>query len=242
MLVGTGPSSKQITSKHINDQQIDFIGMNGSIALANVTFKYYVIIDHDFVQQRFDLVQRVLKSNCDFFTTARCLDEILRKTSIEEIYCKINVIEVFSSGKNERFMGKSIKQNINNSEYFFDQNFAFSLNYRDAVFDYYTVAYTALQIAFGLGYKTIYMLGIDLTHLNAPRFYETDDTKQPTLLNHHLDSILTAFNTASLLFRQKEIQVYNLSKSSLIECFPKQVSIQQSCALDHLEIIPVLKV
>ncbi|NHB58717.1 lipopolysaccharide biosynthesis protein [Acinetobacter sp. 194] len=222
MLVATGPSAKHIPTKFINNDQVDFIGVNGSIALSNINFKHYVIIDHDFVQHRFDLVQQVLTSDCNLFTTIRCMDEILKRVSIDQIVCVINIIEIYSSGKIERLMQPSQQQDIHHPNYFFHQNFGFSLNYRDATFDYYTVAYTALQIAFGLDYTTIYMIGVDLNNLNQPRFYETEEHKQPTWLNQHLDAILTAFYTASLASQQQNIRVYNLSEHSLLECFPKR--------------------
>ena len=222
VLVATGPSSKSIPAQYIDNKDIDFVGMNGAIALTHINFKHYVIIDHDFIQNRFDLVQQVLNTRCNFFTTARCLDEILKKISLQNIQCQIKIIEIMSTGKLERFMGDTLQQHSNHPHAFFDQGFGFSLNYHDFIFDYYTVAYVALQIIFGLNYKTIYMVGVDLNHLNAPRFYETEQNKQPTLLNQHLDEILTAFNTASILFKQKNIEVYNLSESSLVQCFPKK--------------------
>ena len=94
MLIATGPSIKKIPDKFFKYEKLDYIGVNGAIALNEVTFQHYVIIDHDFVQNRFDLVERVLDTACNFFTTARCLDYILRKVKIEQIRCQFKIIEI----------------------------------------------------------------------------------------------------------------------------------------------------
>lgn len=221
MLIATGPSIKEIPDKFFKYEEVDYIGVNGAIALNNVCFQHYVIIDHDFVRNRFDLIERVLDIPCNFFTTARCLDYILRRVKIKQIHCQIKVIEITSNGKNELFMGNSVYINEKTNSNYFYNGFGFSTHIYDTVFDYYTVAYAALQIISGLNYQHIYIAGVDMTHFNQPRFYETLDTKQPTLLNQHTDSILAAFETAAYFFESQKVSVYNLSKYSRIESFEK---------------------
>lgn len=221
MLVATGPSTQHLDAKHYQRPDIDYMGVNGAITLPNIQFKYYVIIDHDFIRNRFDLVTKVLQMQCIFFTTARCLDEILKKMHLADIRCDFKVIEIISAGKNEKFMGDTITGHEHQEHYFFHENFGFSLNFQDAIFDYYTVAYTAFQIIYGLGYEEIFLIGIDLTDLNQARFYESEQHKQPTLIHHHLDDILKAFACAARVFNQKNKKVYNLSHISIIPHFPK---------------------
>lgn len=72
-------SVQQIPPEVFTRSDIDYVGLNGAISMPNVVFKHYVIIDHNFVESRFDLVLKVLNSNCTFYTTPRCLDSILRK-------------------------------------------------------------------------------------------------------------------------------------------------------------------
>lgn len=221
MLIATGPSIQSMPHYFCNQVDFDYIGVNGAIALANVCFKHYVIIDHDFIQNRFDLVKLVLQTECNFFTTARCLDMILQKVKFEQIRCKFKIIEIISSGKNELFLGKTIYVNEQSEKHYFDNGFGFSEHIYDAIFDYYTVAYSALQIIAGLKYSEIYIAGLDMNNFSLPRFYENADDKQPTFLDQHIDSILAAFETAAHFFEAKKISVYNLSKLSLIDAFVK---------------------
>lgn len=221
MLITTGPSIQDMPSSIFSQTDIDYIGVNGAIALNNVHFKHYVIIDHDFIKNRFDLVKRVLNTECNFFTTARCLDIILQKLKLEEIACKFKVIEIVSSGKNELFLGKTMYVNEHSSKHYFYNGFGFSEHIHDTIFDYHTVAYTALQIIAGLKYPEIYIAGLDMNNFSSPRFYETAESKQPTFLDQNTESILAAFQTAALFFESKKIRVYNLSKQSLIEVFIK---------------------
>lgn len=221
MLIATGPSIQEMPPQAFTSSEIDYVGVNGAIALAHVFFKYYVIIDHDFIMNRFDLVLLVLKSKCTFFTTMRCLDEILRRIDTDEIDCKFYIIEMIMNHKNERLFKKTEYLNTDNSNYYFKDHIGFSLNINDAVFDYHTVAYTALQVIYALSYEKIYITGVDMTNLNQPRFYENDQNKQRTILDQNLDTILRAFQTASIFFNESKIQVYNLSKNSLIQSFPK---------------------
>ena len=221
VIVATGPSINEIDHIFFKKQEYDYFGLNGAISLNNTDFKYYVIIDHDFIRNRFDLVTKVLQMKCIFFTTARCLDEILKKMHLADIRCDFKVLEIISAGKNEKFMGDTITGHEHQEHYFFHENFGFSLNFQDAIFDYYTVAYTAFQIIYGLGYEEIFLIGIDLTDLNQARFYESEQHKQPTLIHHHLDDILKAFACAARVFNQKNKKVYNLSHISIIPHFPK---------------------
>ena len=86
MLIATGPSVHKLEKSNLQQPNIDYIGVNGAIALNDVKFKYYVIIDHNFTNNRFDLVTKVLSnSSCTLFTTPRCLDLILRKIQLKKI-------------------------------------------------------------------------------------------------------------------------------------------------------------
>lgn len=221
MLVATGPSVQEVPADWLSRQDIDYIGVNGAIELSSIQFKYYVIIDHDFTKQRFDLIEKILNTDCYFFITARCLNIILKRKSFDQIQCKFKIIEIISTGKNEQFMGEPVWIDSTHPHYYFHQDFGFSSNLFDPIFDYHTVAYTALQIMAALKYEHLYMLGVDMNQLHQPRFYENHDSKQPTLLDQHLPTILKAFNTAAVFLNDQNISAYNLSKHSKIEAFPK---------------------
>lgn len=221
MLIATGPSINEIPNEVLCKNDIDYLGVNGAIALNNVFFKYYVIIDHNFTNKRFDLVFKVLQTNCVFFTTPRCLDIILRKIIPEQIRCQIKVIEPITEGEVERFLGIRENVDLNKLHYFIMDNRGFSKHIHNAVFDYFTVAYVALQIIYSLDAKEIYLAGLDMNNFNQPRFYESDQNKQPTMLDRYLTDLLPAFHTAAQFLKDDKIQVYNLSPNSAITAFEK---------------------
>ena len=101
-------------------------------------------------------------------------------------------------------MGNTIHVDEKVKSNYFYNGFGFSTHMYDTVFDYYTVAYTALQIMSGLNYQHIYIAGVDMNNFDLPRFYETLDVKQPTLLNQHTQSIIAAFETAAYFFESQK--------------------------------------
>lgn len=221
MLIATGPSIQQLDPKNLQLADIDYIGVNGAISLDSIKFSSYVIIDHNFIECRFDLVKKVLATDCNFYTTPRCLDLILRQVQFQDINCQIKTIETITDGIIETFLDKSKLFNENEQDFYSYNNFGFSKDVFKGTFDYYTVAYVALQIIHTLNYKKIYIAGLDMNNFSKPRFYESEECKQPTTLNNHVDEIFQAFNTAALFFEENNIKVFNLSKESAIESFEK---------------------
>ncbi|MCH7306635.1 lipopolysaccharide biosynthesis protein [Acinetobacter sp. NIPH 1852] len=222
VLVATGPSIKEIDHRFFSNPDYDYIGVNGAISLDYIHFKYYVIIDFNFTTKRFDLVLKVLESDCIFFTTPRCLGIILNKIDPSQIKCQIKIIEtILQDDTIEPFMGK--KQKIDPTKPYFHlyDKFGFSTNIFNAVFDYLTVPYVALQVCYAIGFKEIYIAGLDMNNFSQPRFYENSENKQPTMLDQYLHLIFPAFDAAATFLSEQNVQVYNLSPQSAIESFKK---------------------
>lgn len=223
MIIATGPSIQQLDPEILHRPDIDYIGMNGAVTLNSVKFSSYVIIDHNFIDSRFDLVKKVLATNCSLFTTPRCLEIILRLIKFEEIICQIKVIETITDDIVETFLGPAKKFDRNENDFFIYNHLGFSQDIFKGTFDYYTVAYVSLQVAHALNYKQIYLAGLDMNNLSQPRFYENSNCQQPTTLNLHLDAIFKAFDTAAVFLKEKKIQVFNLSQQSAIKSFEKTI-------------------
>ena len=221
MLITTGPSIQTLDPKLLQQPDIDYIGVNGAISLDTIQFSSYVIIDHNFIMQRFDLVQKVLQTNCTFFTTPRCLDEILKRFQFKNIHCKIQTIETITSGTVETFLGPVKQFNSQDQDFFIYNKFGFSKDIYKGTFDYFTVAYVALQIIYAFNYKEIYIAGLDMNNFSQPRFYENKNNKQPTMLDHHTTEIFQAFTAAAQLFQDHQIKVWNLSLNSTVNSFEK---------------------
>lgn len=221
MLVATGPSVGQVDKTLFQRSDIDYIGVNGAISLDDVKFRYYVIIDLNFTKKRFDLVKRVLGSRCTLFTVPRCLDLILKRMRSSEIHCDIKVLELVYEGEIERFFGPKVRVDTAKDHFLYFDSFGFSDHIFDAVFDYFTVTYVALQIIGALQYRKVYIAGLDMNQFTQPRFYENAANKQSTMLDHYSDIIFPAFDAAAKIFRRKNVQVFNLSADSAVESFEK---------------------
>ncbi|NAR64331.1 lipopolysaccharide biosynthesis protein [Acinetobacter haemolyticus] len=221
MLIATGPSIQRLEQKNLQLPDIDYIGVNGAISLDLIKFSNYVIIDHNFIECRFDLVKKVLMTDCNFYTTPRCLDIILRQVQFQDIRCQIKTIETITDGIVETFLDKAKFFNESEQDFYTHNNFRFSKDIFKGTFDYYTVAYVALQIIHTLNYKEIYIAGLDMNNFSQPRFYESLECKQPTTLNNHVDDVFQALHTAALFFQENNIKAFNLSKESAVESFEK---------------------
>lgn len=222
IIIATGPSINTTDPALFMKDEFDHVGINGAVSLKNAHFEYYVIIDHNFAKNKSDLISKVLNNaECTLFTTARCLEIILRTYKIDKVQCTFKIIEIITETKIERFMGAKTTLAAPLPDAYMENNIGFSTNIFDAIYDYYTVAYVALQIAYALNYKNILIAGLDMSNFNQPRFYESDDNKQPTRLEQDFAAISSAFETAAHFLEKQQVQVINLSTQSAIQAFKK---------------------
>ena len=102
----------------------------------------------------------------------------------------------------------------------------FSLDPARGLFGGGTVAYSALQLLVWLGFRTLYLHGLDLRGASvSPRFYESADARLPSALDRQFDShIRPAFRDASRLLGARGLRIYNLSPGSALDesVFPKR--------------------
>jgi len=232
MLVATGPSIRNVNRECFHRSDIDYVGVNGSISLEDVDFSYYVIIDYNFTRNRFDLVEKVLGTRCTLFTIPRCLDLVLRRVEYSRIRCRIKVVELVCEGQIERFFGPKEQVDISKDHFYEYRSFWFSTHIHDAVFDYFTVTYVALQVVCALKYKKIYIAGLDMNNFSQPRFYEGTDNKQSTMLDQYSTVILPAFDAAAMYFQTNNIQAFNLSAASAVQSFEK-IAPHSDCLSDR---------
>jgi KDO transferase-3 len=92
----------------------------------------------------------------------------------------------------------------------------FSRNMSKGMFCGQTIGYRGIQIAYHLGYRRVFLLGMDMGGRgNQVRFYETCDQARPSLLEQHLDSyIRPCFEIVRSLCDAGELEVYNCSLGS----------------------------
>ncbi|EWC42269.1 hypothetical protein B597_006450 [Stutzerimonas stutzeri KOS6] len=92
----------------------------------------------------------------------------------------------------------------------------FSRNLSRGYFVARTIPYAGAQLAFHLGFRLVFIVGMDLNP-SVGRFYESDEAKVlPTSLDRHYeDYIVPSFKLMSRkVCREGGFQVFNLSKDS----------------------------
>ncbi|CAG4901424.1 hypothetical protein [Paraburkholderia saeva] len=223
-LIATGPSVNDIDYHALDLRHV--MGVNGAIALQDrhpIPFEFYCIVDAGFVRKRPDLVARVIQADLTLFTTPLVLWYIAQCLPLEQIHCRIFLIEdiLYPAGKRSLRARDLLDAQARSDAVLFDEISprGFSLNVRRGVMDGRTVAYTALQVLVWLGFDKVFMHGLDLLDAKrTPRFYETAESMQPSSLDAHFEAFIEpSFRGASALLRSMGVHVKNLSPDSALD-------------------------
>lgn len=99
----------------------------------------------------------------------------------------------------------------------------FSHNLKKGVFAGKTVATWAVQLAFGLGYEAIYILGMDLGGTGKTHFYADKHNPSPDFLRYYEPHLRGCFELARQASEKTGVKLYNLSLQSALpaEIIPK---------------------
>ncbi|HCH7935198.1 MULTISPECIES: lipopolysaccharide core biosynthesis protein RfaZ [Providencia] len=225
IIVATGPSVNEVPKHFFDQEQYDFLGVNGAIALSEIKFKFYCIIDQSFVSKRVDLVRQIVSNDeITLFCNYLSLHEILKRIDLSEINCSFKILDLVKDGIGYLFLDekKIVNESHTSDNYHWLNGYGFSSDMNKLVFDYGTVAYPALQVGYSMGYKQLYFVGLDMNNFDKPRFYENRSNMLPTSLSHHFIIIQNAFNSASRFLTEKGVTVINLSPNSAITSFQKE--------------------
>ncbi|HKM97138.1 MAG TPA: sugar glycosyltransferase [Buttiauxella sp.] len=225
LLTATGPSIKKIDFSKLSD--LTAVGVNGAWHLNElVNFSIYIIVDMLFIDKKTELLKQIVDNkDLILFTTMHGVVKLVDNFSLKNIKCKLSIIEDKCS--------QIFKPQISSNEIYStfcsqpqisflpeSKNIAFNYEIRNGVFDAGTVVYWALQILSFLGFKKIYIAGLDMTNFSSPRFYETTANMLPSFLDEKLhDIIIPAFTLASQALSNKNIDVINLSLDSAIPSY-----------------------
>lgn len=221
-IVASGPSIKRQNIKSLRDKFT--FGVNGSILKfveSGISPSFYVISDEDFIYNRPQLLTSILENkHCHCFFTPQAISAICDINHFllqghPNITLFHNHFKVFGKVALEYPEIANLAQNdpeIITS----DGRIGFSLNPSKGMFTAHTVPYFALQIAYGLGFREIYLIGLDLgSPKGETRFYEHGKTAMPSHLDRDYErAILPSFKIVGELCKQQLLQVYNLSPIS----------------------------
>ncbi|KRC83014.1 hypothetical protein ASE30_23775 [Achromobacter sp. Root83] len=222
-LILSGPSVAQIPYDRLNIGVA--MGVNGAIALArkfNLQFKYYCIIDQNFVRDRIDLVREIVARDLTLYVFPEVLRYIMQGIPQEQIRCRICIIELISRRAYQRTVAPAVLKRIAAATpdvQLLDakQGLGYSFDVSLGVFDADTVAYAALQVLVSSGARQVYVHGLDLTVQSGLRFYDEGGRPQTSRLTRNFSRLIEpSFRFASSHWRERGVSVFNLSPISAL--------------------------
>ena len=193
---------------------VPVIAMNGSIALLQGTGIdpfFYACTDRDFVNQQPELFAEAMRRSQ---RVALWKDQPHASPS-GEVYW-------LSKARNLTFLQtlwrkhEPLVRNPNSLDKR-TRSIGFSLDLEQGFFDARTVAFLALQLAYHVGFRQVFMVGVDLDQA-AGRFYEDDASERsPCGLDQHFETrILPSLKLMAERVVGERFRVYNLSANSRI--------------------------
>jgi len=213
-IIGCGPSINTLNLKELC--KLNCILLNGAIFISSkydVNVLAYTFIDRKVIGKRFEIIKAIpngakLIVNLE---VVRCIAERdINFFKDKEIYISQDILEP-THEVDEFFDEKKLEAE--------KKNFSKNLNY--GYIDGKTVMTTAMQFAYRLNPKNIYLAGLDLTDTN--HFYDDKRNHVKTFFGKPYEDYIYPFmKSAAVIFKEKGINVYNLSKKTRLpyDVFP----------------------
>ena len=222
-MTATGPSVNSICFGDI--PEMPALGVNGAYYLSSkVSFRFYVIVDMGFIDQRPDIIEEIiLATGLILFTTVHGVAKIIDRFTLAGVKCQFAVIEdaafkIYSPKINPLALWDHYRHDGDVHFSSVCKSIAFSHDIRHGIFDAGTVVYWAFQILSFLGFKQLFIAGLDMNNFDLPRFYETPENQLPTFLPEKVeDMIIPAFSHAGERMKINNIAIKNFSLSSAID-------------------------
>lgn len=221
----SGQSSSLFPLEEYKDKK--YIVVNGAVKKfidLSVSPFVYLFDDGGFLNSNVELVLDAIKLSRFIFLPENLYVEYDLKSKVscedqEKIFFidKINKSNGVVLGSYKFFFFK----NIFNKKLEFDflrifyssKNIGFSKDITQGYFCARTIPYVAMQLAYYLGFKKVFFIGLDL-NASVGRFYDNENPLPTTLDKDYPRHIYPSFSFAAKRIVNKEFLVYNLSGSS----------------------------
>ncbi len=232
-IVASGPSLADIDIQRI--QRYASISLNGAIKkfrAAGISPTYCLIVDHRVFERQWACVVDSIESGAWCFFSFEGLSIIAERAP--ELFKHQNIALIESATRKYGVPRVSIQETLQAFQQDADillaedllpycRAIGFSLNLKKGVFAGKTVATWAVQLAFGLGYKSVWMLGVDLGGTGKAHFYADASNPHPDFLRYYEPHIRGCFSLAREASEKTGVSLYNLSLDSALpaEIIPK---------------------
>ncbi len=225
-LIASGPSLSRIDLDRLTGKVC--FGVNGAVASTSdstVSFRYHLVSDASFVRDRLAMVRQMIESGADCLFSFGALNSLCEQDAallahdrlflLPEINAFYNIPRLAPRAFSEWAAAQAYLTLHSDPQYHTDR-VGFSRDIRRGVFTAQTVIFEALQVACYLGYRRIFILGMDLNAVpGQARFYEQGDQVARTRLDRDYGPyIRPAFEVARSVATTAGFEVYNLSPDS----------------------------
>lgn len=242
-VLGTGPSISNLELDLLGEHAV--FGVNGAIAVMQkhgLQPAHYSVTDLDFFENRFGMIRDVVESGSDCFFSAGGLRVMAEKgidlLGSDNLYLAEVVNRPTGTARRSQQDFLSWARNepgltLPDPPRQDDSRVGWSRDLRHGVFCSRTILFRALQIAAFLGYKRLYVLGMDLNYKGPEaRAYDEGKKARPTKIERDYDPFIRpAFEVLKEEMSRSGLQVYNLSdKSRLPESLLPRLSFEQALA------------
>ena len=232
VIVASGPSMGQLDLNPL--LQADWMAVNGSPSVLerypDKGLQYYAVIDQGFVQDRIHTIAEILSNpHVTFFTNLFCLRKIYELIGCKNVLAHVVLFEdrqkaVYLPKVEFSEMAQLAQDSAAKLLWRAEHNVGFTRDMYRGYVSGGTVVYFALQIAAALGYKRVFLAGVDMKNFEAPRFYENEQNRLATRLHLEFEqTIYPSFALAAEVYRELGIQAYNLCLDSGLDdaIFPR---------------------
>ncbi len=232
VIIASGPSVNHIDLNPL--LQADWMAVNGATHVLekypNKELQFYSVIDQGFVQDRIQIIEQVLSNpQVIFFTNLFCLNKIYELIGFHQVMARVVIFEdrqeaVYLPKVEFSEMAQLAQDSAAKLLWRAEHNVGFTRDIYRGYVSGGTVVYFALQIAAALGYKRVFLAGVDMKNFEAPRFYENEQNRLATRLHLEFEqTIYPSFALAAEVYRELGIQAYNLCLDSGLDdaIFPR---------------------
>lgn len=197
-IVATGPS--------LRSEDLDILEKNGEIAFSvNGIFHafqhtkwrptYYVSDDY-----------RAINNNSEM------IDGIAREAAfIGDTYAPFW----------EREHPRSVYKFHKHYEYYYDKGPKFTDDFAQKSYTGLTVTYTCIQLAVYMGFKEIYLLGVDCNYISGSDSNYFFKSGKKDSINHETDKTVMAYQSAKRYADEHNIKIYNATRGGMLEVFER---------------------
>ena len=221
LIFASGPSALDVPLDVLN--KINILTVNGAVQTLlrmNVKPLVYVFNDGYFVENNIDLIKSAI-DNCKYVLMPKTFHQMYFSSYEGNIFY-INRVNRDGRRLPDRVfsLSKILDKELVCSFSLLSKNknrIGFSKDINKGYFCGRTIPYLALQVAYYLGFNTVFFAGLDLNGALG-RFYDTGSTGLETTLDNDYEKyILPSFLKYKKNIESKNFKAYNLSEYSRLD-------------------------